>query len=177
MKKILTLLFIAVFFVTGCTMGKKMETPSEKVASYLDSYNKLDDNILTDLDNLVDNMTEYNTNQQERYKKLMKKHYEDLDYEIKSENIEDDQAIVEVEIEVYDYSSVMNNVIYEEDFTDEDGNYDMERYNDYQLDMLENVNNKVKYTVLFNLSKQDGVWVLEDPNDTVIQKIHGIYAY
>lgn len=176
MKKVFTLLFVFVVFLTGCTLDKK-ETPSEVVASYLDSYNKLDDNVLTDLDTLVDNMTEYNSNQQERYKKLMKKHYEDLDYEIKSQNIEDDQAVVEVEIEVYDYSSVMNNVVYEEDFTDDDGNYNIDKYNDYQLNLLENVNNKVKYTVLFNLSKQDGKWVLENPDDTIIRKIHGIYAY
>jgi len=175
-KKVFTLLFVFVVFLTGCTLDKK-ETPSEVVASYLDSYNKLDDNVLTDLDTLVDNMTEYNSNQQERYKKLMKKHYEDLDYEIKSQNIEDDQAVVEVEIEVYDYSSVMNNVVYEEDFTDDDGNYNIDKYNDYQLNLLENVNNKVKYTVLFNLSKQDGKWVLENPDDTIIRKIHGIYAY
>lgn len=177
MKKILTLLLVLSIFLVGCTMNKNKETPSEKVANYLDSYNKLDDNVLTDLDNLVDNMGDYNSNQQERYKKLMKKHYKDLKYKIKSENIEEDQAVVEVEIEVYDYSGIMNGSVMEEDFTDEDGNYDMNKYNDYQLDLLENVNNKVKYTIIFNLTKQDGNWVLEDPNDTIIQKIHGIYAY
>ncbi|MBR3523755.1 MAG: hypothetical protein IKN87_03625 [Bacilli bacterium] len=177
MKKVLTLLLLLPIFITGCGKDKKMETPSDKVKNYLDSYINLDDNVLTDLDDMIDNMTDYNDNQKERYKKIMKKHYENISYEIKSERVDDDVATVAVEIEVFDYSPIINNEYDEEDFTLEDGSYDVEKFNDFELDLFEKVDKKTRYTITFNLSKQDDVWVIDEPDDIVIQKIHGIYAY
>ena len=88
----------------------------------------------------------------------MKHHYKNITYEIKNETIDDDQATVEVEIEVYDYSKVINDEYDEEDFLDEDGEYDVEKFNDYQLGLLDKVDTKTKYTIIFYLSKQDDVW-------------------
>ena len=177
MKKIFTLLLLLTIFITGCGKNKKMDTPSDKVRSYLDSYIHLDDNVLTNLDDMIDDMEYYTSDQKERYKKIMKNHYENISYEIKSETIEEDQAVVEVEIEVYDYNPIINNEYDEEDFVDEDGNYDIEKFNDFELDLLDNVDTKTKYTIVFNLTKEDNVWVIDEPNDIVKQKIHGIYSY
>ena len=177
MKKVLTLLLLLPIFLTGCGKDKKMETPSDKVKNYLDSYVKLDDNILTDLDNMIDKMVDYTDNQKERYKKIMKHHYENISYEIKSETIDGDNASVDVEIEVYDYSPIINTEYDKEDFVDKDGKYDVEKFNDFELDLFDNINTKTKYTVTFNLTKQDGVWVIDEPDDIVKQKIHGIYNY
>ena len=177
MKKIFYTLLILTLFITGCGKDKKMDSPSEKVRKYLDSYINLDDNILTDFNDMVDSIKDYTTDQKDKYKDIMKHHYKNITYEIKNEIIDDDQATVEVEIEVYDQSTVINDEYDEEDFLDEDGEYDVEKFNDYQLCLLDKVDTKTKYTVIFYLSKQDDVWVINEPNEIVKQKIHGIYGY
>lgn len=177
MKKIVTLLLVITVFLTGCSMMKKMESPKEKVAAYLESYQKLDDNVLTDLDLMVDEMDIYNDNQKERYKKIIKNHYENLKYELKDEVIDGNNATVEVEIDVYDYSNALDNTLDMDEFKDENGEYDLEAYYDHQLDLLESIDEKIKYTVIFNLSKEDKEWVIEEPSETMNEKIHGIYAY
>jgi hypothetical protein len=177
MKKIFTLLFISVFIFTGCSMKvENKNTPTYKVKTYLDSYNKLDDNLLDDLNDLIDDMKSYSDTQKERYRELMKKHYKDLKYDIKSEKIDGDDATVEVEIEVYDYSNIMNKNVDMSDFKKEDETYDMNAYYNYQLDQLEKVKNKVKYTINFSLKKDNGEWTIIEPSEVVKQKIHGIYA-
>ena len=177
MKKIITLLLVLTLFITGCGNDKKMESPSEKVKNYLDSYIHLDDNVLTDLDDMIDEIKEYTSEQKEKYKRIMKRHYENITYEIKSTTVDDDQARVEVEIEVYDYNPIINNEYDQEDFLNDDGEYDIEKFNDFELDLLDKVNSKIKYTIVFNLSKQDDIWVIDEPNEVVKQKIHGIYSY
>ena len=177
MKKLFTLLLILPIFITGCGKDKKMDTPTDKVKNYLDSYIHLDDNVLTDLDDMIDNMNDYTSNQKEKYKKIMKRHYENITYEIKEETIDNDIATVEVEIEVYDYNPVLNKEYDENEFTDDEGKFDIEKFNDYELDLLDKVANKTKYTILFTLSKEDNEWVIDEPDDIVKQKIHGIYNY
>ena len=177
MKKIITLLLVLTLFITGCGNDKKMESPSDKVKNYLDSYIHLDDNVLTDLDDMIDEIKEYTSEQKEKYKRIMKRHYENITYEIKSATVDDDQARVEVEIEVYDYNPIINNEYDQEDFLNDDGEYDIEKFNDFELDLLDKVNSKIKYTIVFNLSKQDDIWVIDEPNEVVKQKIHGIYSY
>ena len=177
MKKILTLLFLSIIVITGCSMKKENKnTPTYKVKAYLDSYNKLDDNLLDDLNNLVDDMKSYSDTQKERYRELMKKHYKDLKYDIKSEKIDGDDATVEVEIEVYDYSKIMNKNVDMSEYKKDDGTYDMEAYYNYQLGQLEKVKNKVVYTINFSLKKENGEWTIIEPSEVVKQKIHGIYA-
>ncbi len=177
MKKIITLLLILPIFITGCGKDKKMDTPTDKVKKYLDSYIHLDDNVLTDLDDMIDDMKDYTSDQKEKYKKIMKRHYENITYEIKEETIDNDIATVEVEIEVYDYNPVLNKKYDEDEFADAEGKFDIEKFNDYELDLLDKVDSKTKYTILFTLSKEDKVWVIDEPNDIVKQKIHGIYNY
>ena len=177
MKRIFTLLFVSVIILTGCSMKKENKnTPTYKVKEYMNSYNKLNDSLLDDLEKLVDDMKSYSDIQKERYRDLMKKHYKDLTYEIKSETIDGDNATVEVEIEVYDYSKVLNSNVDMKEYQLEDGSYDTDAYYDYQLDQLEKVKNKVKYTIVFSLNKNDGEWIIVEPSEIVKQKIHGIYA-
>ena len=40
-----------------------------------------------------------------------------------------------------------------------------------------NTNEKINYEVTFNLNKKDGEWVLENPDRTTLEKIHGLYNY
>ena len=177
MKKIFTLLFVMII-ITGCSMSKEdKNTPTNKVKAYMDSYQKLDESLLDDLEDLIDGMDSYSDSQKERYRDLMKKHYKDLSYEIKSESINGDEALVEVEINVLDYSNVINDGVDTDNYKLEDGTYDTNAYYDYQLEQLESVNDKVKYTIVFSVKKINGEWIVEEPSDIVKQKIHGIYNY
>ena len=46
---------------------------------------------------------------------------------------------------------------------------------DYKIKQIENVNDKTKYTITFNLEKKDGKWELKDITDEDRQKLHGLY--
>lgn len=174
MKKMLYILFL-VITITGCSIGSKMtNTPTKKVEAYLDSYQKLDDNVLNDLDTLIEN-TDYTTEQRARYKEIFKKHYSNLKYEIMNEKIDGEHAIVETQVEVNDYSNILSEEINEDDYKDENGNYDPKKYFDYQLDKLERATEKIKYTINFNLTKKDDNWLIDDLDETSVEKIHGIY--
>lgn len=48
-------------------------------------------------------------------------------------------------------------------------------YIEYKLKQLEIVNDKTKYTITFNLVKEDGEWKVENLSDEDIQKLHGLY--
>ena len=170
MKKWIIGLF-SVLALAGCSIGTDMtNTPTKQVEAYLDGYNQLDNSVLDDLDTLLTD-TKYTVEQKSRYKELMKKHYKDIKYEIKDEKINGDKATVEAEIEVKDYSKILSSDVIPEELKDEEGNYD------YQLEQMEKVEDKVKYTVTFYLTKKDDKWVMDDLSESTKQKIHGIYVY
>ena len=128
MKRIIYL-FMLLLIVSGCSIGTKMmNTPTKKVEAYLDSYQKLDDNVLNDLDTLIED-TDYTTEQRARYKEIFKKHYSNLKYEILDEKIDGDNATVEAQVEVNDYSSILSEPINEDDYKDED-DYEQEQLYD-----------------------------------------------
>lgn len=174
MKKIIPII-VFILLISGCSIGKNMtNTPTKKVEMYLDSYQKLDDNVLNDLDTLVED-TEYSIEQKARYKEIFKKHYSNLSYKILKEVVDGDKALVDAEVEVTDYSKILSEDIDKTKYTDENGNYDPSKYFDYQLDRLEGATEKVKYTITFNLTKKDNEWVIDDLDQTSMKKIHGIY--
>lgn len=174
MKKILLIITVTIF-LSACTLSKESNnTPTKQVEAYLNSYQKLDSNVLNDLDTMIKN-TEYNESQKMRYKELMKKHYSNLKYEIKNETIDGNKAMVDVEVEVNDYSKVLSENSNQDDYKDSDGNYDISKYLDSQLDKLERATEKTKYKVTFYLTKKDNEWIIDDLDKNTIKKIHGIY--
>lgn len=46
---------------------------------------------------------------------------------------------------------------------------------DYKIKELKNVDTTIKYDLTFNLTKEDGVWVIDELSDTDRQKLHGLY--
>ena len=167
---------LCMFSLVGCSIGQDMtNTPTKKVEAYLDGYKQLDDSVVNDIDDLLKD-AKYTVEQKTRYKEIMKKHYQDLKYEIKDEKIDGDKATVEVEIEVRDYSKVLSSDVVPDEIKDEEGNYSEEAY-DYQLGQMENVKETVKYTVTFYLTKKDKEWQIDDLSESTKQKIHGIYIY
>ena len=207
MKKILLPLFIIA--LSACTLG--MSTPKQVVSSFLDKYKNEDSNILSQLDETI-NTQFTNEDYKKRYRTLMTNQYKNMEYKIKDESIEDDNAIVEAEITVYDYASAIRNAndylnsnpneftidsptIDMDDANDEttkdteddkakkdedkkldSSNYDQDKFTNYRLTQMENVNDTVTYTIQFTLTKVDGKWQMDQLSNTDIEKLHGIYV-
>lgn len=179
MKRILLIISFMLLFV-GC--NKMDNTPTKQVEIFFNKYQTLDKEVLNDLDYVVAEEVNFNTEQRERYKDLMKKHYQNITYEIKDSKEDGDKAIVTVEIEVTDYSKTIANAnVYlqtnNEEFLDEDGLYDNTKFSDYRLDLLSKTDDKVKYTLDLSLTKIEDKWKLDEISSDVEDKINGIYIY
>jgi len=176
MRKIMWLIVLALL-LAGCELGSDMtNNPTSKVEGYLDGYKRLDQSVLTDLDNMIEN-NRYTIEQRTTYKELMKKHYRDLTYEIKDETVNGNRATVEVEIEVTDYNKALSGHTNPDDYLDDEGNYSESKLYDYQLDLMKKSEDRVKYTIIFYLTKEKDKWTLDELSETTKEKIHGIYIY
>ena len=179
MKKILWILLV-VFCLTGC--NNLMNTPTKKVEYLLSKYQSNGEEVLKQLDETLLADAILSKEQKEKYKNIMKKQYKDLMYTVKNEAIDGKTAVVEVELEVYDYAKEITKIESEllndsEKFKDSTGEINTNTYNDYKLSNLEKVTDRTKYTINFTLSKVDEEWVVDDLTETERMKIHGLYAY
>lgn len=179
MKKILVFI-LGIFLLTGC--NNLMNTPTKRVENLLSKYQQQDSEVLTQLDDTLREETLLNNNQKDRYRNLMTKQYKNLAYTVKDETIDGKTAVVEVEIEVYDYNKAITEVedyllANANEFQDDSGQVNNTKYNDYKISQMESVKDKVTYTINFTLSKVDDKWVVDDLTETERMKIHGLYAY
>lgn len=177
MRKIVFL--FSLFFITfGCSNGN---TAKSVVEDYLSSYQNLEYQVIVDMEEAVLAEDDLNDEQKEVYRNILMKQYEDLEYEIVSEEYIGDNAVVIVNINVYDlYSASVEASSYLSENSKEfyeDGVYSQELYLDYKLEVYKSVTNKVNYTIEFSLYKEDGIWQLGDTNSEILSKIHGIYVY
>jgi len=185
MKRILLGLSFIVLFIVGCT--NTMNTPTKRVEELLGKYQKLDSAVLAQLDNVIAEDTTMTDEQKKEYRSLMEKQYQNLSYKIKGEEITGDDASVDVEIEVLDYATSINESRkyyseHKDEFKDENIDKtetvvdDNTKYIDYKIKELKNVTDKKKYDITFNLIKdKNNNWKLEDISDIDRQKIHGLY--
>jgi len=181
MKKILFIILgIMTLFVAGCdNVGN---TPTKKVEELMGQYQALDSDVLDDLNEVVDSEEDLTDEQKEKYKKLLKNQYENINYTIKNETIDGENATVEVEIEVRDLTKAINEAeeyldSNESEFFGDDGKYSKTKYTDYKLKQMEEAKDRVKYTLELTLTKIDDKWELDNLTETERQKIHGIYNY
>jgi len=179
MKKIFLALVLA-FTLTGCEMGNMDNTPTKKVEAFFDKYQTLDSNVLNDLDLTIADDTTIDETTRSDYREFMKSHYQDLEYEIKDETIDGDNATVVAEVTVRDYSKVLNDAdVYKDtnatEFNDESGTYSPALFSKYRLGKMEDVNETVTYTLNLTLTKQDGEWVMDELSETDEQKMNGLY--
>lgn len=176
MKKIL--LGLSILILSACTLGKSI-TPKERVKDFLDKYKNQDSEVMNDLEETVS--SEYSGEFKERYKTLMINQYKDLDYKITDEIIDGNNAIVSVDITVYDYSNALTNASdylkdHEKEFyKDDNKTIDNDKFLDYKLGLLEKVTDKKTYSIDFSLTKDENDWKLDSLSDADIKKIHGIY--
>lgn len=176
MKKILAI-FIILFSLAGCGV----KTPKTAVEDYLRKYKTLNSEVLVDMEQIIDkeNLTK---EQKDLYRDILKKQYKDLSYEIVDEEIDGDNSYVTAKIKVYDLykaQSDANKYLEEhrEEFNDENGNYSATKFMDYRLKNMKNTNDFIEYTITFSVSKENDTYVVAQPTDNDLLKIHGIYNY
>ena len=176
MKKILPLLLL-IFMLTACgASNARMATEN-----YLKQYKTLDSEVLIDLESQVEkeNLTE---KQKEKYRDILKKQYKDLSYEILEEEYDNEVSYITVKIEVYNLYKAQDDAAYylennREEFNNDEGEYDFEKYMDYKLDKMKDTTERVEYTIIFTVTKEDDKYVVEQPTEDDLLKIHGVYNY
>lgn len=182
MKKLLVVLFLSLTFLVGC--DNMINSPTSVVEDFFSKYQKLDKEVLEELEKTIDKDKNMNNEQKKEYKERLQRQYQNLSYKITNEEVFDGSAIVDVEIEVLDYATTIYKAKkyyqeHPEEFDTEnsdDKNIDKEKkYIDYKLKKLKEVNDKNKYEITLNLTKKEGVWKLDELNDSDKQKIHGLY--
>lgn len=180
MKKVWIVIvsLLAIITITGC--GMTDNTPTKRVEEFMNKYQSLDSDVLSQLDKVISNDESMDDDERKDYTSLMKKQYQNLSYKIKDEKIENDTATVTVEVEVYDYRSALNNAetyyaSNKDQFTDSDGNIDDKKYMDYKIKEMEKVTDRKKHELILTLTKEDDKWVMDDITDSDRQKLHGLY--
>ena len=176
MKKLIYILFL--FLLVGC--NDLSNTPTKKAEEFLKKYQSLDSSVVSDLNNVV-NDTDLNDDQKKLYVDIMKKHYQNLSYEIKDETMDGDEAIVTVEIAVTDFKRVLddaNNYMNDnkEQFY-ENGEYSVSKFNDYKLEKLKEAKEKVRYTIEIKLTRINDKWSVDKLDSETYDKINGVYDY
>ena len=175
MKKRLVLLLIIAFLIVGCENIKN--TPTSKVEDFLGKYQRMDKDVIKDLENTISNDKEMSKEQQKEYQALIEKQYQNLSYKIKNEEIINDfTAIVDVEIEVLDYQTTIKNTKkYYQTHLEEFKEYNKEDYIDYKISELKKVTAKTKEDITFQLTKKNQHWSINELSNTDLEKIHGLY--
>lgn len=179
MKKII-IVALMLIGLTGCSLTKDMDnTPTKKVEAFLNNYQTLNEDVLTDLDDVVEKEISFSSDQKKKYKDIIKSNYQKMTYVIKDEEVNGDTATVKTEIEVIDYTKIVSNSNqYLKDHPEEfltDKKYDDSLFVDYKLKQLKEAKEKVKYTIDFTLTKDKDEWMLDSISDDVRDKINGIY--
>ena len=173
MRKIL-LLFV--FLLVGCSYNN---TPSMAVESYLSRYQNLDRDVLNQLEVILDSNSNMTKKQKKEYKSLLQRQYQNLSYKITNEEVNNNKALVDVEIEVFDYATTNEksreyfNEHKKELLKDEED--EIKVYNDYMLKNLKDVTTKTTYPIEFTVTKKNGIWKVNRLTQIDREKIHGLY--
>lgn len=174
MKKFISLL-LGVLLLTGCGMN----SAEKAVDKYLKKYKTLDSEVLVDLENVI-KKENLNEKEQDKYREVLKKQYKDLEYEIEDAEYDGNIAYVKVKVKVYDLYKAQKDVsIYlennKEEFNDQNGNYDHSKFISYKLDKMQDMNDKIEYSIIFTVNKENDEYVVVQPTTNDLEKIHGIY--
>lgn len=179
MRKILTIL--SIILLTGCATLDINNTPTKKVEEYLNKFQILDEDVLNELDDVIETKTKLDSKNKDEYREIIKKQYKDMQYSIKEEVIDGDEASVIAQIIVKDFTKIINDAeIYKRENIKEF--YEEEIYNDnlfksYLIDKLKDAKDKVTYSLEFTLHKENNKWVLDPITEENEDKLLGIYNY
>lgn len=178
MKKIIFAL--SIFLLTGCFLSEDLtNTPTKQVEAMLSKYQTLDEDVIKNIDSVVNSKDELNDKQKEDYKKVLKRQYQNLTYEIKNETIDGEEALVEIEIEVFDYKTALDEIEEyrknNEDKFNNNGAFDNSKFIDYKIEQLDKYKERVKYTLEIDLNKKDDKWIIDNLSSEEKSKIEGTY--
>lgn len=166
MKKKILLFVVPILLLLGCSMSN---TPTSKVEELFTKYQKLDTDITTNINDVL-NEQNLSQTQKERYRKILENQYKNISYQIKEEQIDGNTATVITEIEVIDLKKSINDLVFDSNI------YTKETYDEEKLNRLEKAKDKVKYTLELKLSKDSNdKWKLDALTNEEMKKIQGMY--
>ena len=172
MKKLL--IVICLFLLCGC----ESSTPTKVVENY---FNKYQTNPSDYVNTTLIDISRYSDSQKKEYEDIIKNHFQNLEYVVKDEVINANKATVKTEINVYDYSRIINEALnYKSEHVDEfmdNDIYNESKFIDYKLSKLKGNLEKIKYTLELTLTKIDGKWYMDELSKDYKEKIYGIYNY
>lgn len=178
MKKIL-LIVCACLLLVGCETGMNDKKPDEAVATFFEKYRSKDDDIINQLKDVIDK-EDLKDDNKEKYQDLMEKQYDSFAYVIKDTDEKDDEAVVTVELTVLNYRSAILKAEEElkdnpKKFDDDEGNFSEEKYMDYKIKKMDEVDDTTTHTIKLNLTKENGMWKVNQLSSDDISKLHGLY--
>ena len=176
MKKLL-ILILTILFLCSCT---KDNSASDVVKNYLDNYNHLSKNVKDNLKDVISQNNDLNNDNKKLYEKIIKRQYKDLKYTILTEEYDDNKALITVNINVYDLNKIEEEAVNYlaknlRDFYNDKNEFDNDKYINYKLSLMYQSSDRINYSVVFLLNRKNNEWVLEQPTDSDLEKIHGIY--
>lgn len=178
MKKIYFAILSIVFLLLlgGCGTN----TPTAKTEEFLSRYISMSDDVVSSMNTSIAGEGLSTTNQS-LYKDVLTRQYKALKYEVKDETIDADKATVKVKLTVYDlYKSEQTSLDYLNNNATEfytDNVLNQEAYDKYRLESMLSTTDTVDYDVDFYLTKDNGTWVVQNPDTVTLEKIHGLYNY
>ena len=96
-------------------------------------------------------------------------------------NVDGNTAEVTAQIEVYDYyktqTEVSTYITNHQDEFNTNGIFDNNKVLEYKIKELTNTKDKVTYTIVFNLTKVNDTWTIDNLSEEELEKIHGTYAH
>lgn len=178
MKKILVIICALLLF-TGCSCSMDDTSPEMAVDTFFEKYRAKDENIITQLTDTIEN-EDLMDDEKENYKSLMEKQYDQFAYVIKDLDEEDEMATATVELTVLNYKSAVLKAENElqnnpEKFNDENGEFSEEKYTKYKIEEMANVTDTTTHTIELSLTKEAGMWKVNQLSDEDISKLHGLY--
>ena len=182
MKKIIgvILLITCTFLITGCGCTMNDANPEEAVETFFEKYRAKDDNVLTQLRQTIESEI-LNDDNKVKYEELMEKQYDSLSYVIKDTSVNNNEsAECIVEVTVLDYKGAIDTADAElkenpDRFNDEDGKFSDDKFMAYKIELMEKVTDTITHTINLNLTKDAGMWKVDELSKDDIKKLHGIY--
>ena len=179
MKKVLVILCVAILLFTGCSCSVNDTTPEQAVDTFFEKYRAKDDNVITQLMDTIENEGLVDE-QKEKYQDLMEKQYDQFAYVIKDIDENDNDATVTVELTVLNYRSAILQAEEElknnpEKFNDDQGNFSDDKYMDYKIEKMSEVTDTTTHTIELSLTKESGMWKVNELSSDDISKLHGLY--
>lgn len=178
MKKVLVVL-CAILLFTGCSCSLNDTKPEDAVETFFEKYRSKDDDIITQLKDTIENEDLTDTSKK-TYQDLMEKQYDSFAYVIKDIKEENDEASATVELTVLNYRSAILKAEEElknnpEKFNDEDGKFSEEKYMDYKVEKMQEVTDTTTHQIELSLTKENGMWKVNQLSSDDISKLHGLY--